>query len=85
MCRGRPCSFKGGGGGGGILFKKKGGGGGGEVQPAICIGNLLKKAFPPPPLPVSPPDVLHKKLELHEAHVPRANNTIKCTCSRVDL
>ena len=21
------------------------------------------------------------KLELHEAHVPRANNTIKCTCS----
>ena len=23
----------------------------------------------------------HLKLELHEAHVPRANNTIKCTCS----
>ena len=24
-----------------------------------------------------------KQLELHEAHVPRANNTIKCTCSWV--
>ena len=22
-----------------------------------------------------------RQLELHEAHVPRANNTIKCTCS----